>query len=64
MEGVKAGGNSTLVYFDCEDCSVKQSRVEDAGGKVKLPKMAIRQWGFISIAEDTEDNTIGFHSMQ
>ena len=64
MEGVKAGGNSTLVYFDCEDCSVEESRVEDAGGKIKLAKMAIGQWGFISIAEDTEGNSIGFHSMQ
>jgi predicted enzyme related to lactoylglutathione lyase len=64
MEGVKAGGNSTLVYFDCEDCAVEESRVEDAGGQVKLPKMAIGQWGFISVAEDTEGNMIGFHSMQ
>ncbi len=62
MEGVKAGGNSTLVYFDTEDCAAAQERVEPAGGKVMVPKMAIGEYGFISIALDTEGNTIGFHS--
>ena len=64
MEGVVAGGNSTLVYFDSEDCSVEEARVEEAGGKLVVPKMAIGEHGFISIAQDTEGNTIGFHSMQ
>jgi len=64
MEGVNAGGNSTLVYFDCEDCSVEASRVSNAGGEVKVPKMAIGEWGFISIAEDSEGNMIGLHSMK
>lgn len=63
MEGVAAGGNSTLVYFSCQDCSIEQSRVEEAGGKVMQPKFAIGQHGFISIAADTEGNMIGFHSM-
>ena len=63
MGGVKAGGNSTLVYFDCRDCSLEESRVEAAGGKVIVPRMAIGEHGFISIAEDTEGNHIGFHSM-
>ncbi len=63
MDGVTAGGNSTLVYFDSEDCSVEEARVEKAGGKLVVPKMAIGEYGFISIAQDTEGNTIGFHSM-
>lgn len=64
MEGVNAGGNSTLVYFSCDDCSVEESRVNEAGGAVKVPKMAIAEWGFISIVEDTEGNMIGLHSMK
>ncbi len=64
MEGVKAGGNSTLVYFDCEDCAVEASRVEDAGGRLVAPKMTIGEYGFIAIAQDTEGNTIGLHSMK
>lgn len=63
MDGVAAGGNSTLVYFDTEDCSVEESRVEGAGGKVMVPKMSIGEFGFICIAQDTEGNNIGFHSM-
>jgi len=63
MEGVKAGGNSTLVYFACEDCAVEESRVADAGGSVQKPKMPIGEFGFISLAQDTEGNMIGFHSM-
>jgi len=64
MDGVSAGGNSTLVYFDCEDCSIEESRVFEAGGVIKVPKMGIGEWGFISIAQDTEGNMIGFHSMK
>src|ERR1700760_3814440 len=33
MEGFKAGGNSTIVYFVTQDCAVESSRVEGAGGK-------------------------------
>ncbi|MBW3698464.1 VOC family protein [Vibrio sp. T187] len=63
MSHVKAGGNSTLVYFSCDDCAVEESRVAAAGGTVQVPKMAIGEHGFISVASDTEGNTIGFHSM-
>lgn len=62
MEGVEAGGNSTLVYFSSEDCAIEQARVEGAGGKLVVPKMSIGEYGFIAIAQDTEGNTIGFHS--
>jgi len=64
MDGVEAGGNSTLVYFETEDCSVEEARVEKAGGKLVVPKMAIGEHGFISIAKDTEGNTIGLYSMK
>lgn len=64
MEGVNAGGNSTLVYFDSEDCSVEAARVEKAGGKLIAPKMSIGEYGFIAIAQDTEGNSIGFHSIK
>lgn len=64
MEGVKAGANSTLVYFGSDDCMVEESRVESAGGKVLKPKMGIGQHGFISICIDTEGNMFGLHSMQ
>jgi uncharacterized protein len=61
---IKAGGNSTLVYFTCNDCSQEESRVTDAGGKVLKPKFSIGEYGFCSICEDTEGNTFGLHSMK
>ena len=64
MEGFSAGGNSTLVYFTCDDCAVEEARVEQAGGKVQKPKLSIGEHGFISLATDTEGNMFGLHSMQ
>ena len=64
MEGMKAGGNSTIVYFSSEDCSIEEARVEVAGGKVCKPKMFIGKHGFMVLATDTEGNTIGIHSIK
>lgn len=64
VDEVEAGGNSTIVYFGSEDCSIEEARVEDAGGQLIRPKMSIGEYGFISLAKDTEGNMIGIHSMQ
>lgn len=64
MDGMKAGGSNVTVYFGCEDCSVEESRVAAAGGKVTQSKMSIGEYGFCSIVQDTEGNTIGLHSMR
>jgi uncharacterized protein len=64
MENMNPGPGGTLVYFTCDDCSVEESRVEGAGGKVLQAKMTIGEYGFCSILMDTEGNTIGLHSMQ
>ncbi len=59
-----SGGNSTLVYFRCEDCSVEEGRVKKSGGRVQRGKMAIGEYGFISLVFDTEGNIIGLHSLK
>jgi len=64
MEGVKAGGNSVLVYFGCEDCAVQAQRANEAGGTIVVEKMSIGQWGFIAMVMDSEGNTIGLHSKE
>ena len=64
MDGMNAGGNSTLVYFASEDCAIEESRVAGAGGQVMKPKMSIGEYGFISICLDTEGNAFGIHSMK
>ena len=62
MSGVKAGGNSTMVYFGSDDCSIEESRIEEAGGEVIQSKQSLGEFGFMVLANDTEGNTFGIHS--
>lgn len=64
MEGVKAGGSSTVIYFGSKDCKSEEQLVEAAGGKIFKPKMSIGTHGFITLFFDTEGNMIGLHSME
>ena len=63
MEGITAGGNSVLVYFRSEDCSIEESRIAAAGGKISKSKESIGEFGFITLGVDTEGNMFGIHSM-
>ena len=64
MEGFAAGANSTVVYFSCEDCAVEESRVESAGGKIRQAKTSLGEYGFCTLAVDTEGNLFGLHSQK
>lgn len=64
MPGVPSGGNSTLVYFSCDDCATEAGRVTGAGGTIQKEKFAIGEHGFIALASDTEGNMFGLHSMK
>lgn len=64
VDGKDSAVNSTIIYFSCADCAVEESRVADAGGKIERPKMSIGDYGFISLALDTDGNMFGLHSMQ
>lgn len=64
LQGVASGGNSTIVYFACDDCAVEESRVAEHGGSVEKSKMSIGEYGFIALVQDSEGNMIGLHSMQ
>ena len=64
MQGVPSGGNSTIVYFACDDCAVEEALAEEHGGRVHRGKMSIGQYGYVSLVYDTEGNMIGLHSMQ
>ena len=64
MDGFSSGGNSTLVYFSCEDCSIEESRAAKFGGRIQRSKMSIGEYGFISLVFDTEGNMLGLHSLQ
>ena len=62
-DNVASGGNSVMVYFNCEDCATEGSRVASAGGSVECEKMSIGDYGFVVLATDTEGNRFGLHSM-
>lgn len=62
MPGFPSGGNSTLVYFSCEDCATEGGRIASAGGRVHKDKFSIGEYGFIVLAYDTEGNMFGLHS--
>jgi predicted enzyme related to lactoylglutathione lyase len=64
MDGFPSGGNSTLVYFSCEDCAREESRAAASGGRIERQKMSIGEYGFISLVFDTERNMFGLHSLQ
>ena len=64
MEGFPSGGNSTIVYFICQDCSIEAKRASTEGGKIFKEKFSIGQYGFIALVTDTEGNMIGLHSMK
>lgn len=63
IPGEKSGGNSTIVYFTCEDCAVEAEKAAKAGGQIKQPKTSIGQYGAMAQVLDTEGNLIGLHSM-
>lgn len=64
MKGVKAGGNSTLVYFGSDDCAIEEKRIEKAGGKIQQSKQSLGEFGYMVSATDTEGNMFGIHSME
>ena len=64
MPGFPTGQNSVLIYFSCEDCADEESRVASAGGRVFKEKFSIGEYGFITLAYDTEGNMFGLHSLK
>lgn len=64
MEGCPSGGNSTLVYFACDNCAVEAARAKKAGGQVFKDKFSIGEYGHIALVIDPDGNMIGLHSMQ
>lgn len=64
MPGFESGGNSTIIYFSCEDVAEESRRIIAAGGKIMREKWAIGEYGYIALAADSEGNTIGLHSLK
>ncbi len=63
MKDGPSPGGGTIVYFTSADCAVEAQRVAKAGGTLVKDKFSIAPHGFIALAQDTEGNMIGLHSM-
>lgn len=64
-EGFEPSMQGTLVYLNGgDDLSVPLSRVEEAGGKILMPKTSTMGNGFMAHFVDTEGNRMALHSMQ
>jgi uncharacterized protein len=59
----RPGIGGTTVYFSVEDCSVQESRVIAAKGKIVRPKFSIGEFGWVILCVDTEGNMFGLNSM-
>ena len=62
--GVRPGGNSTVIYFSCRDCAEEEARIPGLGGRIHRPKISIGEYGFVTLAFDTEGNLFGLHSLE
>jgi len=58
----RPGVGGTMVYFCAEDCSVHESRVVSANGRIVRPKFSIGDFGWVSLCMDTEGNMFGINS--
>jgi len=63
MEGFVPSVNGSLVYLNGgDDLNHPLSKVEEAGGKILLPKTSIGENGFMAYFMDSEGNKVAFHS--
>jgi predicted enzyme related to lactoylglutathione lyase len=58
------GVGGTMVYFNVEDCSIEESRVESAGGLVIRSKFSIGEFGWVTLCKDSEGNMFGLSSIK
>lgn len=62
---IPSSSEGVLIYLNANpDVQQILDRVEEAGGKVAVPKTEIsKEYGFMAVIIDTEGNRIGLHSL-
>ncbi|MEO6329073.1 MAG: VOC family protein [Ginsengibacter sp.] len=64
-QGYEPSNKGSVVYLNGgDDLSGILSKIEQAGGKIILPKTGIGPNGFMAYFEDCEGNKVGLHSMK
>lgn len=61
---IERSSANVVLYFETLECVQEEERIKNAGGRILQGKMAIGEFGFVSIFTDTEGNTLGLHSRQ
>jgi predicted enzyme related to lactoylglutathione lyase len=63
-EGFEPSDKGSIVYLNGgDDLSIPLSRIEQAGGKIIIPKTSIGENGFMAHFIDTEGNKVALHSL-
>jgi hypothetical protein len=65
-EGYEPCTKGSLIYLNAQpDLSAALGRIEEAGGKVIMPKTLVREdIGYIAMFTDSEGNRVALHSMK
>ncbi len=64
-DGFEPSNKGTIVYLNGgDDLNIPLSKIENAGGKIIMPKTAIGENGFMAHFIDTEGNRVALHSMK
>ena len=63
-EGSNPSVDGSIPYFACEDVATQAGRIDEAGGKLIVPKTDIGEFGFFAQFIDSEGNRLGLHSEQ
>lgn len=64
-EGFTPSQTGTIVYLNGgDDLDIPLAKIENAGGKILMPKTSIGANGFMAHFIDTEGNKVALHSMQ
>ena len=62
-DGYHPSEHGPVIYFTCPDIESALLRAVEAGGKIKLNKKSIGEFGFIAWVFDTEGNVVALHTM-
>ncbi len=60
----KPSSEGTIIYFTVNNLGEIENRILDAGGKIHLSRRKIPSRGAISLASDSEGNTIGLFTTE
>jgi uncharacterized protein len=64
-DGYTPSADGTVVYLNGgDDLAIPLAKIENAGGKIVMPKTAIGGNGFMAQFIDTEGNKVALHSMK